>query len=86
MTYHSMGNCASMHLIEFTGTRYFEKDIILPYCHQRNQDLPQHCHKSNQLVGVNNDLLFNGKSASMHLMEITRAKYFEKDIIVPYCP
>ena len=26
-----------------------------------------------------------GKSASTHLIEYTRAKYFEKGIILPYC-
>ena len=26
-----------------------------------------------------------GKSASMHLIEFMRAKYFEKDIILPCC-
>ena len=67
-----------MHLIEFKNAKYFGKDIILPYCHKRGQGLPQHCHMSNQLVGINNDLLFNGKNASMHLIEFKNAKYFEK--------
>ena len=33
MTYDLMGKCASIFLIEFTRDKYFEKDIILPYCH-----------------------------------------------------
>ena len=33
MTYDSMGKSASMHLIEFARAKYFEKEIILPYCH-----------------------------------------------------
>ena len=56
-----MEKSASMHLIKFKNAKYFEKDIILPYCHQRGQELLQHCHKSNQLVGMNNDLRFNAK-------------------------
>ena len=30
MTYDSNGKRASIHLIEFTNAKYFEKDIILP--------------------------------------------------------
>ena len=56
MTYDSMGKSASIHLIKFKNAKYFEKDIILPYCHKHSQGLPQHCHKRNQLVGMNNDL------------------------------
>ena len=33
MTYDSMEKSASVHLIEFARAKYFEKDIILPYCH-----------------------------------------------------
>ena len=33
MTYDLIGKSASIHLIEFKSTKYFEKDIILPYCH-----------------------------------------------------
>ena len=56
MTYDSNQKSASMHLIEFTRAKNFEKDIILPNCHLRSQGLPQLRHKSNQLVGMNNDL------------------------------
>ena len=27
-----MRESASMHLIKFKNTKYFEKDIVLPYC------------------------------------------------------
>ena len=54
----------SMYLIEFTGAKYFERDIILPYWkRKRGQELPQHCHKRNHLVGMNSDLLFNLKKS-----------------------
>ena len=56
MTYDSIGKSASMHLIEFKSAKYFEKDIILPYCHKRGHELLPHCHKNKQLIGMNNDL------------------------------
>ena len=33
MTYDSIEKSASMDLIEFKSAKYFEKDIILHYCH-----------------------------------------------------
>ena len=33
MTSDLMGKSASMNLIKLKNAKYFEKDIILPYCH-----------------------------------------------------
>ena len=40
VTYDSMGKRANMHLTELNSIKYFEKDIILPYCHLHDQGLP----------------------------------------------
>ena len=56
VTDNFMEKSAIMHFTDFKSTKYLEKTLFYPIATDACQGLSQHCHKRNQLLGMNNDL------------------------------